>query len=270
MTTINERIAALRKEHAMTQEELASVIGVSAQSVSKWENSVTMPDIQLLPVLAGVFGVTVDELFSDRKPQPERTYPLDDVPEECYRAFLEALQGGWRHGEDDLSILPLSIAEHAANIATRLQAHPEQQTGLISRRAGSVYANHELALIYRPNKEESLPLLDDEAAAGLLRAFASPAFRRILKWQLTNPGMSYTASSVASKCGLAEPETQEALDALSALTFIMYNDVDVGTETPLRVYSANRMHLMPLLVYPLLSLAKRLATIQENWCGFRC
>lgn len=269
MTTINERIAALRKEHAMTQEELASVIGVSAQSVSKWENSVTTPDIQLLPVLAGVFGVTIDELFSDRMPQPERTYPLDDVPEECYRAFLEAMQSGWRHGEDP-STLPASAAEGAANIALRLKAHPGQQTGVVSCRGGGVYANHELALVYRSGEKEALPLLEDEAAARLLRAFASPAFRRILKWQLTNPGVSYTASSVAVKCELTEQETQQALSDLSELTFTAYNDVDVGTETPLRVYSANRMHLMPLLVYPMLSLAKRLATIQENWCGFRC
>jgi len=46
--TIGERIAVLRKSKGFTQEELASAIGVSAQSVSKWETGTTMPDI-LLP-----------------------------------------------------------------------------------------------------------------------------------------------------------------------------------------------------------------------------
>ena len=44
----------------MTQEELADIIGVSSQSISKWENNVTMPDILLLPVIASFFEITLD------------------------------------------------------------------------------------------------------------------------------------------------------------------------------------------------------------------
>lgn len=59
---IGERISHLRKEAGVTQEELATVVGVSAQAVSKWENGGT-PDIELLPKIADYFGVTVDSLF---------------------------------------------------------------------------------------------------------------------------------------------------------------------------------------------------------------
>lgn len=65
-------------------------------------------------------------------------------------------------------------------------------------------------------------------------------------------------------------EAQDALGNLVEYALTMYNDVDVGTETPLRIYSAFRAHLMPLLLSPLLSIAKRLAAIQESWIGFRC
>ena len=57
------KIKQLRYKAGLTQEQLAEQLGVSAQAVSKWENAVAMPDITLLPALAGVFGVSIDELF---------------------------------------------------------------------------------------------------------------------------------------------------------------------------------------------------------------
>lgn len=65
MTTIkiNEQIAFLRKHKGLTQEELANVLGVTNQAVSKWESAQCCPDIQLLPDLAKIFDVSVDELL---------------------------------------------------------------------------------------------------------------------------------------------------------------------------------------------------------------
>ena len=60
---LGQKIKHLRYKSGLTQEQLASKLGISAQSVSKWETSVTMPDITLLPLLAGEFGVSIDELF---------------------------------------------------------------------------------------------------------------------------------------------------------------------------------------------------------------
>lgn len=56
-------ISELRKEYGLTQAELADHLGVSYQSVSKWENGTSMPDIALLPDIAEYFKVTVDELL---------------------------------------------------------------------------------------------------------------------------------------------------------------------------------------------------------------
>ena len=63
MKTLGERIADLRRERGITQENLAGTIGVSPQAISKWENNATMPDITLLPIIADTLGVTIDELF---------------------------------------------------------------------------------------------------------------------------------------------------------------------------------------------------------------
>lgn len=57
------KIAYYRKLNGLTQEELAEKIGVSTQAVSKWEQQLSCPDIMLLPELANIFRITIDELF---------------------------------------------------------------------------------------------------------------------------------------------------------------------------------------------------------------
>lgn len=68
--TLGKRIARLRKEKGLTQEQLAEKVGVSAQAVSKWENDVSCPDITLLPLLADLFDVSVDELLGVKPVEP--------------------------------------------------------------------------------------------------------------------------------------------------------------------------------------------------------
>ena len=68
--TLGKRIAALRKEKGLTQEQLAEKVGVSAQAVSKWENDASCPDITLLPLLGEILGVSVDELLGVKPIEP--------------------------------------------------------------------------------------------------------------------------------------------------------------------------------------------------------
>lgn len=61
---IGEVIYRLRKEHHLTQEQLAQAIGVSVPAVSKWETGTTYPDITLLPKIAQFFECSIDELMA--------------------------------------------------------------------------------------------------------------------------------------------------------------------------------------------------------------
>ncbi len=73
MAKVNLKISELRKQRRIGQQELAEVLGVTYQSVSKWETGTTMPDITLLPAIAEYFQVSVDELLGLR-PLREQQY----------------------------------------------------------------------------------------------------------------------------------------------------------------------------------------------------
>ena len=66
MNTIGSRIAQKRKALGLTQEALASQLGISSQAVSKWENDISAPDITLLPALSKALNCTTDELLSGK------------------------------------------------------------------------------------------------------------------------------------------------------------------------------------------------------------
>lgn len=76
--TMDLKIAQLRKRKGVSQQELADFLGVTFQSVSKWETKTTLPDITLLPLIAVYFQVSVDELLGlkpieDLKYMPRNT-----------------------------------------------------------------------------------------------------------------------------------------------------------------------------------------------------
>ena len=62
---LSEKIMSLRKRNGWSQEELAQQLGVSRQSVSKWESMASMPDIQKIMAMSEFFGVSTDYLLKD-------------------------------------------------------------------------------------------------------------------------------------------------------------------------------------------------------------
>jgi transcriptional regulator with XRE-family HTH domain len=62
-TPISQKLSQLREAKGVTQETIAALFGLSNKTVSKWENGLSSPDLEYIPVLADYFGVTIDELF---------------------------------------------------------------------------------------------------------------------------------------------------------------------------------------------------------------
>lgn len=86
---IGETIKRLRKEKEITQEEFAEMLGVSCQSVSRWENCSCYPDIELIPTIASFFGISTDKLMG-----------IDEITEkENIEKYLERFQLAISKGE---------------------------------------------------------------------------------------------------------------------------------------------------------------------------
>ena len=77
--TLGMMIAELRKEKGMTQLELAEKMGVTDKAVSKWERDLSCPDINSLPNLAEILGVTVDELMQIKKDAENPSQSVQDI-----------------------------------------------------------------------------------------------------------------------------------------------------------------------------------------------
>lgn len=78
---LGSRIFALRTEKRMSQDDLAGALGVSRQSVSKWENGESVPELENLVQMSELFGVSLDELVKGaRPPQPAAEPPAPPMP----------------------------------------------------------------------------------------------------------------------------------------------------------------------------------------------
>lgn len=110
--SIGRRIGELRRAKHMTQEDVGTAIGVSAAAVSKWETGQSYPDIVLLPRLARLLGVTVDDLLA-------YVPILDDTAREAlYEQIGHAFAcEGWTQG---LALAEATLREYPDDQALRL------------------------------------------------------------------------------------------------------------------------------------------------------
>lgn len=118
--TIGKRIAALRREKGLKQDDLAQMLEVSPQAVSKWENDQTCPDISLLPKLAKILGVTVDELLSGKQElQPVVTLVPEEQRKDIKDMMLRIVVDS--HDGDKVRVnLPMALVQVAMDMGMEM------------------------------------------------------------------------------------------------------------------------------------------------------
>ncbi len=142
---ISSLLVSLREKEGLTQEALASRLGISRQAVSKWERGITAPDTTNLILLSKIYGVSLDGLFcgyehvsydgipvSDTEeiaPKlPEIEYELTEIAEESpdrvsFDVFEEVVIA-----EDPVPVLPEIEKEDAS-----IEVSVEEKSGVLSR-----------------------------------------------------------------------------------------------------------------------------------------
>lgn len=125
---IGNKIRELRKKKGLTQEQLASALGITSQAVSKWEMSTGYPDIAMLPVISGYFGVSMDTLFN---------YDAEKL-EENIMNVLYSSRGG-RPFEEAEKILLKGIADYPSGYILKRE--------LLEWYTGQIRANGRIDLV---------------------------------------------------------------------------------------------------------------------------
>ena len=107
MTNLGEKIKFLRKQKNISQETLADHLGISFQSISKWENGISLPDVTMIPAIASFFGVSTDELFDFNLYEIEQQ--VTDICDEAYKYRFSDVEKSERILRDGLKDFPATI-----------------------------------------------------------------------------------------------------------------------------------------------------------------
>lgn len=191
MSKISEKIAARRKALGMSQETLANMVGVTNQSVSKWENDLSMPDIALVPSLCGVLKISADELFGIE--------PADDS--DCLRSAVKRLTE-----KDGAVKTSASLARMAMDgfSGTRMSAFLSEEGVLISdfdeKTALTVNGKEQLNALQNvpfDTVKSVLGLLCDESVYKVIGVLDFDSFK--------------SAQQIAEKCSLSLDDVNGAL-----------------------------------------------------------
>lgn len=117
--TLGTRIAEQRRKRDLTQDQLAEKMGVSPQAVSKWENDLSCPDISLLPSLADLFGISIDELLRGESSKIVQVLP-EEERKDINKMLLKVLVND--AGGDIIKVnLPISLVRVGLEMGMQAQ-----------------------------------------------------------------------------------------------------------------------------------------------------
>ncbi len=177
---IGENLKKQRKLRELTQEQLADILGVSFQSVSKWERGEVYPDIEMLPTIANCFGITVDELLGMEgiRSSSEVKTVLDKAKKNMSKGLIE----------DNIKLLEEAVKVHPNNYELLSQYAMNLTFAAIDNKSEE----------YRQNNKKAARI-----AERILAECTDPKIRNIMQSELcnyyVNSGESIKALEAANK-----------------------------------------------------------------------
>ena len=252
-----ENIACLRKARSMTQEALAELIGVSPQTISKWENSTTYPDVSLLPVIADVFGVTIDALYGREAEIPQVTpeTAVDRVIEQVRETVVATIFNPELDGK----------VEDQLEQYTRVMQSDSRQRSVIENDRDVLYYRESLgALALRKPQDGWSKLFAQMENLEILRLLADEDFRKAMQVIISRRMMTFTISSLAKAADVSDAERLCSMLQDSGLFAKRELIID---ENPLVYYELTQGETKLYLLYAVLAFVQELRTYEPvHYC----
>lgn len=120
---IGSTIKHLRKEREITQEEFAEILGVSCQSVSRWENNSCYPDMELLPAIASYFDITIDTLLGYDRSVERQNKLIEELALKIKAGMMDVTE----EIRNAIQIYPKNIALQIMLVTTLFNCHTRME-----------------------------------------------------------------------------------------------------------------------------------------------
>ena len=233
---IGKNIAKYRKAKGLTQEELGAKLGVTNQAVSKWESEISMPDIMLLPEIATVLNITLDDLYGIVKEPEKVSVSADDFPSFCHQKLIELFYYNTKMrfthiGSSDKEQLEFQIKKLMEGC----------RIGCLSNTQGAIVTTEDFSFIdstYKvANSENVIKCRTDDYT---LMYLTDKNFRKVFYYQYKTAfekskvnNTEFTFEEIMNGCNLTEDETAAALRLLKDTRI---NEVYTDTATKTKKY----------------------------------
>jgi len=239
--SMGKNIAEFRKRKGFTQEELGQKLGVTNQAVSKWESETSMPDVMMLPRIAGALDVTLDNLFA------EQTLPLTQT--ESHVFDMDAVHNFAKdaqaliidtlcHKTNLVNCNSWDFLKVEQNLSTKMYDHVKRNQTLccLSDTAGAAFVSDTLTMIdsgmsptdvgaifEKPEIASGMKKLSDSTVRRVLFHICNEYFQRSAPFDYIDPEyfvVNINLNELSRSIGLSADEVLEALEKLISLHIV--------------------------------------------------
>lgn len=234
---LSGRIAELRKERGLTQEQLGQLVGVSAQAVSKWEKG-GAPDVELLPALADRLGVTIGALFGREEGEAVDIHQaaarwLHTVPTE--QRFDQICRLLWTLNKnmlDEIDMPDIGYLGHAVMMERDIDMARCWAMSRVRLKPGLMLSLHAEDLSFASVWPEPADGYDAHFAPmddyrALFRVLARPGCLEVLEYLYSRPHRQYVPETVAHALSLPVEEVQALLNGLLELKILQKTELEL-------------------------------------------
>ena len=250
--SLSQNIKRFRLEKELTQEQLANILGVSAQAVSKWETSETYPDGTLLVPIANALEVSLDVLFDNTACSMKdiSTHIRTLIRDAPYREQMHIVRDICWQIEKGLFNCRMAIDARYSPDEIRNQ----KRSSYILNDFGFTHISNGRAPFFSvfPEYDDNLSQVigDGEEMRKIFAALASPeTMRAVLFIHRNEENYVFEAEVLADACGIEATNIDTVLNDLLSLQLLYKNDVEIDGKVH-RLYSTKPSHkLIALLLF---------------------